>query len=459
MKKILTIFFILTISTVSFSQSKIHYFIGGSTVSHNFNAAFAPEHGYFGIPVLANINIATRGNLGLSNLLYPLDNGSLGTFLHPEVSADIAMSGFGKMNNLGANVQMDILNFGWFTKRNSFWSITAGVNADMGLGIPKSLFKALKVGMVSDPTVYSIANLGLEANVYGHVSLGYSTPICDWLRIGAKLKFIASVADAYVDAEKLELSMASDKWMVSSKAIGTIYGAGLDFVYDENGNVENIKYDLSKLGLAGMGGAIDLGLEYTAPKGSVLHGLRASASVVDLGFVHYSKDNIKKVSSPDASFVYEGFEGIGENMDIEDQLNVLQENLSGLIALKETHVGQNETKMLTAKFYAGVDYSFLKDKMNVGLLYAAKFGHLYDEHELTVAWNYSPAHWFNIALSYSMLNTRSTIGWMISFLPHRGLNLFIGSDYTAFDYTSVGIPVKGAYLNANIGICVPFGPR
>lgn len=459
MKKIIIILFAFTVSTTVFSQSRIHYFIDGSTMSHNFNAAFAPEHGYFAIPVLGNINVSSTGNLGLYNLLYPLDNGSLGTFLHPDVPADLAMSRFRDMNNLGVNMQTDILNFGWFTKRNSFWNISLGLDADMGIGIPKDLFKALKVGMVSDPTSYSVAGLGVNANAHAHLAVGYSTPICDWLRIGAKLKFVASAADAYVHVDKLDLTMASDQWTVASKAAGTIYGSFLNFELDEDGKITGIAPDWSKPGLAGMGGAIDLGLEYAAPKGSPVYGLRAAASVTDLGFIYYSKDNIRKAESPDGTFVYDGFEGIGADMNVNDQLEGMKKDLYGLIELTEVTAEKDEARMLTTKFYASVDYSFLKDKMNVGLLYSAKFGRYFDEHELTVAWNYSPAHWFNVALSYSMVNTRSTIGWMISFLPHKGLNFFIGSDYTAFDYSPVGIPVKGSYLNANIGLCVPFGPK
>ena len=71
--------------------SGVEYFQPGYSYRHLLNPAFVPLCGYVGIPVLGNLNASVGSNMGLSTLLYPLSDGSLGTFMHPEVDADAFM--------------------------------------------------------------------------------------------------------------------------------------------------------------------------------------------------------------------------------------------------------------------------------------------------------------------------------------------------------------------------------
>ena len=43
--------------------------------------------------------------------------------------------------------------------------------------------------------------------------------------------------------------------------------------------------------------------------------------------------------------------------------------------------------------------------------------------------------------------------------PRKGLNVLLGSDYTAFRYSPQGIPVKKAFLGVNLGVSVPIGQK
>ena len=56
------------------------YFLDGYLFKHQLNPALESDKAYFSIPVLGNINIGTRGNIGLGNFLYPTANGGLTTF-------------------------------------------------------------------------------------------------------------------------------------------------------------------------------------------------------------------------------------------------------------------------------------------------------------------------------------------------------------------------------------------
>ena len=130
-----------------------------------------------------------------------------------------------------------------------------------------------------------------------------------------------------------------------------------------------------------------------------------------------------------------------------------------IVTFRKSELESDKILRLTTKFYAGVDYSFLKDKMNVGLLYVGHFSPLRDHHEMMVSFDYAPTEWFDVALSYSYMNTRTSIGWLLTFTPGKGLNVLLGSDYTAFRYSPQGIPVNKAFLGVNLGVSVPIGQK
>ena len=102
--------------------------------------------------------------------------------------------------------------------------------------------------------------------------------------------------------------------------------------------------------------------------------------------------------------------------------------------------------------------------MNVGLLYSARFGRFRTESELTLAWNYAPVRSFDIALSYSLLKTHSTFGWLITYVPKRGVGIFVGSDYTPLNYTALRVhgvklpvPAREFVLDVNFGLTISLG--
>ena len=411
------------------AQSRTSYFVRNSTQNHEFNAAFAPDQGYVGFPLLSGVDLNLGSSLGVSNFLFPLSNGKTGLFLNSEVSADEFLSGIRNSNALGVNFRYKILDAGWYTWKDSFWTLSFDVRADVDLSLPGEFFRFLKLGMSGDPTSYSIKNLGVTGQVYGQVALGYSQGLDKWvkgLRVGGKVKLLASMMDVQANISSLDLNLSSQSWGAKSYASGHILGGGLNPLYDENGHVNNVAFDPSGLGVAGYGAAFDLGVEYTISEGTPVDGLRFSLSVTDLGFISYDKSKATILSSDGNEVVFDGIEGLEPD----------------------------------------TDFNHLKDKMNVGLLYSARFGRLRTENELTLAWNYAPTRGFDIALSYSLLRTHSTIGWLITAFPKRGLGIFFGSDFTPVNYSalnleglpiSIPVPKKELILDVHFGVTISLG--
>lgn len=274
MKKIIIPALLLLSATVSaYSQSRTSYFVRNSTQSHNFNAAFVPDQGYVGMPLLNGFDIQLGSNFGTSTFLYPLSNGKTGLFLNEEVSSEAFMSRLRNNNYLDFNFGYDVIDFGWFTGKDSFWTVSLGVDVNVDSSFPKEFFKLLKNGMADNPQTYTIHNLGLGAQAYAHLSLGYSRGLDELvkgLRVGGKVKFLASMADIQMNIDRLDVNMSSQSWSVSSLGTARILGGGVAPSLSEDGYVNGVQFDPSGLGVGGFGMAFDLGAEYTLSEGTLL---------------------------------------------------------------------------------------------------------------------------------------------------------------------------------------------
>lgn len=423
MRKIIFTILAFAVSVTAMSaQSRTSYFVRNSTQNHYFNAAFVPDQGYVGVPLLSGFDIQVGSNFGPYTFLFPMSDGKTGLFLNPEVNADSFLAGVGNTTFLDAGIGYNIIDAGWFTGKDSFWTISLGVDVNVDSSIPKELFRFLKQGMETDPQHYSICNVGVGAQAYASLSLGYSRgldKLVKGLRVGGKVKFLASVADVQMNIDRLDIDMSSSSWNVSALGTGHILGGGLVPTFNEEGYVNGFGLDRSAIGVGGYGVAFDLGAEYTISEGTPVDGLRFSVSVTDLGFISYSKDK-SRIFKADRAFEFDGFENITSEEGLESQMDQVVQDLMGLASFSEEKVDKAQNCSLAATLYAGVDYSFLQDKMNVGLLYSARFGRFRTENELTLSWNYAPVRSFDIALSYSMLKTHSTFGWADNFRSQEG---------------------------------------
>lgn len=452
-------------AAVAGAQTRTSYFVRNSTQNHYLNPAFAPDQGYVGVPMLSGFNINMGTNFGPESFLFPLSNGKTGLFLNEQVSSEAFLSGLNDYSDVNLNFGYNIVDAGWFTGKDAFWTVSLGVDVNVDGSVPKELFRFMKDGMAADPQSYSIRNLALGAQAFGRVSVGYSRGLDDYvrgLRVGGKVNLLASVADIQMKIDRMDMNLSSQSWQVSALGSASILGGGLVPRFNEDGYVDGVNFDASTLGLGGFGMSFDLGAEYTISEGTPVDGLRFSVSVTDLGFISYGK-NKSRVLTADGDVRFEGFEDIGADTDFNSQLKSLTEDLM-MASFKEQEVSKAQSGALAATLHAGVDYSFLEDKMNVGLLYSARFGRFRTQNELTLAWNYAPVRCFDIALSYSLLRTHSTFGWLITFVPRKGVGIFVGSDYTPLNYTALKldglklpVPSRKVMLDVNFGLTISLG--
>ncbi len=430
--------------------SGVQYFQPGYAYRHTLNPAFVPQWGYVGFPALGSINAGLSSNLGIADFLYPLDNGRVGTFLHPEVTPERFLKNIKKTNYLNINVDMSVLSAGWFWGR-SFWSFDVRVKAGAQMVAPYSFFEFLKRGMDRNPTEYNIKNMGLQMQAYAEIGIGCARELNEQWTVGGKFKFLIGVASASLRIKDMQVSLSDEVWKVNSNADVHVFGRLADIDFSGGGFPPAFRF--GELSPSGYGMAVDLGMEF---RPAFANGLRFSASLLDLGFLCYGQESVRKYEARgEAEFT--GFEELGTDMDLSGEIENLTDDLLGMLDFEEVSVYRGYAKRVTPTLNFAVEYGFWGNRFSVGLLSSTTFYALHPESELSVVGNIHPARWFSVSLAYSFLGNRRGLGWAVNITPKYGLNLFIASNYTPLYVGRFFMPLKRAHANVQVGFTFAIG--
>lgn len=446
------------------------YFLDSSLNRHELNPAFAPRANYVQLLGIGNLGVGAMTNIDMPSLLYPQD-GKLLTFLHPDVSMKQFDMAFPKHPHLDAEVNTTLLGFGFYTKNKAYWTFDVDVRANVDVDLPGDLFRFAKQGMGVGGGSYNIGNVNAYATAGVQASLGYSRNIVDGLRIGIKARAIAPLAYAAVNLENVRLTASEDKWKINTEGYAHAALCGLDVFPVEGSLLPSFDFDPYRMYsdgvIAGIGGSVDIGLEYTLEKGTAFDGLSISAAVTDLGVVKYKQECLYSYSSK-GEVEWTGFQDMGleDFSDVEGRLEeFLEEAQANLLNLTEEKMEGGLLKSTMPRLNVGVEMPFLKRSMSVGLLYSMRKSHSYTRNELTVSYNLTPCKWFALGLNYSFLNTTRTIGFILELTPRVGPAFYIGCDYLPIEWAKADfVPYIGmiptAYrTNINFGIALQTGGK
>ncbi|MGN0190514.1 MAG: DUF5723 family protein, partial [Candidatus Cryptobacteroides sp.] len=286
------------------------YFLDNSLARTKLNPAFSPRANYFQLPVLGNTSLGVYGNIGASNILYPID-GTLYLFLNKNVSSDQFVNSLPAMPGIDINFDTDLISFGFYSSEHSFWSVETGLTVDASVGLPKEFLEFAKRGP-ENGRIYSLKGFNIYANASLYASLGYSRDLSDvvkGLRIGAKARLLIPAAEASVDLGNSTITADNQQLQVNTDATGTLASTFFRLQPAANaGEAPQFEF-LTKYAPAGYGFGIDLGAEYRLSVGSVVDGLTFSFSILNLGAKFYKAQNVQKLAS-NGNVVYTGAEGI-----------------------------------------------------------------------------------------------------------------------------------------------------
>lgn len=442
-------------SNVTAQSSTASYFLDGTFYNYKLNPAMKPERGFFSL-LSGNFSFGTKGNVGISDFLYPYDGNKLTTFMSGTVDKNEFLSKLPSDVRMGFGLDQTILATG-FRMFGGYFTLDVSLRSSMTMSLPKGLFEFAKNGLTKEQ--YNLSGIGLSTMNYASLSLGYSRDIIKNLRLGVNLKVLAGLAYANVSVDRLNIELNDNHWMVNS--IATAEGALFSEAYatlDNDNYIDGVEL-ADKVSPSATGFAVDLGAIYDMS--DFVPGLTLSASVVDLGFINWKY--MMKAHSAGNQVEFNGFNELDyDNLDtaIEDEIDRLGDEAATLVDF--VYEGNSSAKTnLNAKMYLGAEYSmpFYKP-LTVGMLYSKQFSSLdiNEWYEARGYLNISPLKWFEASVNFGTTSYGTSLGWMVNFHP-VGINLFFGSDFMITDVTPQFVPVDNLNAHFTFGLSLALGSR
>jgi len=439
------------------------YFMEGSHYRQQLNPALSPGRGYLNLPVIGTLNASVNSStLGYQDVMDIIDNSEDSKFF---MSNDF-INKLDNVNNLNVNLSTDILSAGWYKGKN-FWSFNIGIRNDIGASIPRSMFEFLRNmdGLdVDDWGRLSKINekvgaQSLEINSYAEVGVGLARNINSRLTVGGRVKALLGIGNLKLNINDITVSSnvtgyeGVDWDNLTPEQVRNLRGnaeirvdatlensSKLIELAENDGVIDEI--DFGSFGLAGYGLGIDLGASY-----KLLDKLTVSASILDLGFMKWSKKNTS-VAKASAHQQY-NLTNTSEAYDFVEKVSSGEVLNFDMLDMKlEQQAEKDRSTSLTSTLVIGAEYELLGDWLAVGALYTGRFVKPETLNELTFSANFRPKNYLNMALSYSVLQgAGKTFGLAAKLGP-----LFIGTDYMFF-----GKDTKN--LNAYVGFSIPLNKQ
>lgn len=442
---------LLTIGGASAQHTYSGYFVENYPYRFQMNPAFGNEDTFFSVPGVGNINVAMRGNLHLTDVLYNVD-GKTVLFTNPGVS-DNAVDKFSNKNRLNTALELDLLSAG-FKAFGGYNTISIGARVNANVGVPKAFFELAKEG-ISNQT-YDIKNLMMNADAYAQVALNHSREIkqVPGLRVGGALKFYigAGNLDAYFNRAELQLGENSWNAMTNANIYASINGFKYKKSQNKNTGHEYVSgADFSFKGLNGFGLGFDLGASYK------WRDFNFSLALLDLGFISWGKTQWASTNG-DKYFQSDAYT-FNANSDADNSFKNewknMKDGLSELYQLDDNGELSSRTTGMAATLNLGVDYEFpLYRPLHFGFLSSTVINGRYTWSQARFSANVAPTKWVSATANLEASTFGCGFGWLLNFYP-KGFNLFVGMDHTLGKLAKQGVPLN-SNASVNFGMNIHF---
>ena len=460
-RNIVAVFLVIVCTQTSVAQTALSsYFMDGMLYNSKLNPAMKAERGYLSL-LLGNTSLGTKGNVGISNFLYPRGENELATFMSGSVGTDEFLGGMPDYTRLGFKLDETLMAAG-FRLFGGYFSLGLSLHSSATMSLPKGFFEFAKKGFQENS--YSFSGLNVNTMNYAAATVGYSHNLFQGFRFGVNAKYLVGLGHADLFVDKLNVEMNEQQWMVESHArMQAALFCETEVMVDENGVVNGADLALELDDLMNVrtsnGFAVDLGFVYDMDE--FVPGLTLSASVIDLGYINWKY--MMTGQSTDAKVEFDGF---GE-VDYNDVENVVTAEMEQLIddaskMVEFNYGGIKEMKTaLNATMYLGAEYNMpFYRPLSVGVLYGQCFSPFDCSkwYEARGYVNLSPVKWFELSVNYGYGTYGTTLGWVLNFHP-AGINLFVGSDYMITRVTPQYIPIDNMNAHVTLGLNLALGKR
>lgn len=443
--------FCLAIAATAVAQhTNSGYFLDGYLFRYQMNPAIGNNQNYVSMPGLTNINVAERGTLGVTDIFYNI-NGRTATFMHPDVSAEEALSKIKGTNHVGVNTKIDVLSCG-FKAFGGYNTVSIGARANAAVKLPDDLFRLLKEGVAND--TYNIANVAAHADAYAEIALNHSRQITKNVRIGVTFKGLVGAGNVDLDFKKAQLELREDAWDVVTDAEVRASVKNLQYIStisEETGNMRIDDVEIEKFGVAGFGAAVDLGAVVN------IGDFEVSAALLDLGAISWSNNYLASTGGEHRFTTDKYTFNVDDEAanSFENEFERMGDDLAVLYEVKDMGDQGSRLRMLATTLNLGVKYTLpTYKKLCFGFLSSSRLQGDFSWTEVRLSANYAPCRFFSMGANVATGTIGTGLGWMINLHP-GGFNLFAGMDYTCLELAKPGVP-KNSTTTVNFGINIPF---
>ncbi|MBP5419505.1 MAG: hypothetical protein J6Y72_06825 [Bacteroidales bacterium] len=416
------------------------YFMKHNPLRHELNPSFMPEEGfrgYLGFPAMTSLDMGFSDNSYIFNDLCKVKNGELVTVFDNDSDLGLRylLTSAHKSVKLDMYGDVGLFNLG-IKKNDTYWMFGAKTKFEMNTSLPTQIIKDILeiVDNGARNTSHKFEKFAIAASLYNEYSMGVAHKFGQ-ITIGGKLKFLQGYANMKSDMQDLQLDIVNDHWKLTGAAEFYFLVNGMKLYKDGNSiTVEDEESDnpMDLLKSNGYGLAMDLGANM-----KLGDRIRLSASVIDLGFIKWKQKANKLSADLDIEF---DMPARTEDQSVGDYLDKLQEVLSD--ATDEDNYDYwvedkpvSYRSMLSTKFYAGVEFSWLEDKMSASLLSKTWIYSGNGRQDLVLAWNARPAKFFDCVISYDILNGHfGSLGYGMNFNAGP-INFFVTMDDIPLRYS------------------------
>lgn len=418
---------------------------------------------YIGFPALSTIGV-TAGNSDLvftdviKNIYRDGRNQSV-LFCDKDANGTTDfLKAFNGNERVFAAYRLNLIDFGFRLREKNYVTFAISNRMETVAKVPGAFADFALSGM-QDGRVYDFdANdLSVNSTLFTEFAVGFSRKVNEQLTVGGKLKFLYGHANIKTDFKDIQITGSEDMWCIKGDA--SVHGAvpGLKIIDDENGKIDSVDFDDDNMSTSdyikpqGKGFAVDLGATY-----QLLPQLKLSASVVDLGFIHWTKNLLEVDKTKD--FFYDGVD-YDINDDSTDYWQPYQDVLENMCS--DNKNPDSYWSMLTAKIYAGAEYSFWQDRLGLGLLSKTYILNGYAWEDVVASANFRPWKQLTATLTYNMFDGEwNNIGAGLNFNAGP-VNLWCAVDNIPLKYgkteDDVMFPSNTRYVRANFGLAFMFG--
>ena len=474
---------------VQAQQVSTLYFLENAPMRHLVNPAFQPvSEGYVNFTPLGYSSFWIGNNsLTVSDVIYNYQ-GKTVTALYPGAGGSEALLRAIRPNTLmDLDASFDLLSFGFRLKNKPAGYVNIGImlRADGGFALPRSYFDLL----LGDGMTNAVNGIGSDhfdfsstcakSSVYTEISGGYSHKINEHWTVGGKAKFLLGTAYADFSNRSLTLDASGAQWVM--KGQGSLVIAGplnwqmlpnqINYQYIKNltsGSSQGMQDTLRQLlpqqwtqylTPSGYGAAFDLGFTYKP-----IEQLQISAAINDLGFIYWNNAT-QYHTTVDTVFTginnlkysdYQDEQGNIKTQQLMDTVFAQLETLANMINANKQ--GGGFARMTSAKLVVGLDANFWQNRVGVGIVSKTRLFNNRIYEEVTFGAALRPCNWFNLAVSYSLLNNGkySNIGAGLSFMPYDGVNMTLALDYIPTSYIKVNNNIPVPYMAKGVNVALGF---